>query len=154
MSGSIKFYHPDRPYGFFSNFSTHPIHLKGKQWPTNEHYFQAQKFEGTEHEEHVRLADSPGMAAQMGRDRSRPLRQDWEAVKDDVMRTAVRAKFTQHPELREQLLATGDAFLIEHTRNDSYWGDGGDGRGRNMLGRILMEVREELRSGIAKDAMD
>ena len=152
MPRSIKFYRPDRPYGFFSNFSNHPIHLNGKQWPTSEHYFQAQKFEGTEHEEHVRLAHTPGMAAQMGRDRARPLRQDWEAVKDDVMRTAVRAKFTQHPELREQLLATGEAFLIEHTRNDSYWGDGGDGRGRNMLGRILMEVREELQSGTVKDA--
>ena len=85
------------------------------------------------------------MAAEMGRDRNRPLRRDWEAVKDDVMRTVLRAKFTQHPELREQLLTMGDAYLIEHTRSDSYWGDGGDGSGRNMLGRILMEVRDELR---------
>ncbi|MBD2101679.1 NADAR family protein [Leptolyngbya sp. FACHB-261] len=148
MTRSIKFYHRDKPYGFFSNFSKHGIFLKGKEWPTSEHYFQAQKFEGTEHEELVRLAATPMMCAQMGRERSRPLRQDWEAVKDGVMRTALHAKFTQHPELRDQLLATGDAYLVEHTQNDSYWGDGGDGSGKNMLGRILMELRDELRGAV------
>ncbi len=62
------------------------------------------------------------------------------------MTDAVRAKFTQHDELRALLLATGDAKIVEHTVNDSYWGDGGDGSGRNMLGQILMRVREELRA--------
>jgi ribA/ribD-fused uncharacterized protein len=63
------------------------------------------------------------------------------------MREAVRAKFTQHPELLALLLATGDAHLVEHTANDSYWGDGGDGSGNNMLGRILMQLRDGLRQG-------
>ena len=83
-------------------------------------------------------------AATMGRDRARPLRRDWEEVKDDVMRDALRAKFEQHAELLGLLLSTGDADLVEHTRNDRYWGDGGDGSRLNMLGRILMEVRREL----------
>ena len=83
----------------------------------------------------------------MGRNRSRPLRADWERVRDELMRKAVLAKFTQHPEIRELLLGTGDAMLVEHTTNDSYWGDGGDGRGLNMLGQILVSVREELREG-------
>jgi len=61
------------------------------------------------------------------------------------MRDAVEAKFRQHDELRVLLLGTGDAKLIEHTDNDDYWGDGGDGSGRNELGRILMAVREVLR---------
>jgi ribA/ribD-fused uncharacterized protein len=61
------------------------------------------------------------------------------------MREAVLAKFSQHPELRAELLATGDAKLVEHTDSDAYWGDGGDGSGRNMLGTILMEVRARLR---------
>jgi len=82
----------------------------------------------------------------MGRDRKRPLRRDWEKVKDNIMREAVLAKFTQHEDLRAILLGTGDARLVEHTVNDSYWGDGGDGSGRNRLGEILMSVREELRS--------
>ncbi len=59
---------------------------------------------------------------------------------------AVRAKFTQHPDLRARLLATGNAELVEHTKNDAYWGDGGDGTGENMLGKILMKVREELQA--------
>ncbi len=85
------------------------------------------------------------IAARMGRSRKRPLRKDWEAVKDAIMYEAVLAKFTQHTDLRELLLATGDAKLVEHTENDAYWGDGGDGSGKNRLGRILMRVREELR---------
>lgn len=81
----------------------------------------------------------------MGRDRKRKLRRDWESAKVNVMREAVLAKFSQHDELRELLLSTGDAKLIEHTENDDYWGDGGDGSGKNMLGRILMDVRTALR---------
>lgn len=92
------------------------------------------------------MAAKPMLAASMGRDRKRPLRRDWEAVKEWVMLDALRAKFTQHAELRELLLGTGDARLVEHTANDSYWGDGGDGSGKNRLGHLLMQLRDELRA--------
>ena len=82
----------------------------------------------------------------MGRDRSLPLRSDWEEVKDDVMRVAVEAKIRQHKDIMALLLATGDSEIIEHTTNDSYWGDGGDGSGKNMLGTILMEIRAKILS--------
>jgi N-glycosidase YbiA len=144
---TIRFYSTTAEYGCFSNFAPYPISLLGKTWPTSEHYFQAQKFPDTEHAEAIRRTPSPMIAARMGRDRKKPLRKDWEAVKDRIMYEAVLAKFTQHPELREALLATGDAELVEHTTNDRYWGDGGDGTGQNKLGAILMQVREELRSG-------
>ena len=146
MTGTINFYRTDDEYGDFSNFAPFPITLKGKIWPTSEHYFQAQKFAGTEHEEAIRLEKSPMIAARMGRDRKKPLRTDWETVKDEIMREAVRAKFVQNAELREHLLATGGAEIVEHTTNDAYWGDGGDGSGKNMLGRILMEIRQEIRN--------
>ena len=81
----------------------------------------------------------------MGRDRSRPLRAGWEDVKLAIMREAVLAKFQQHDDLWKILRDTGNSLIVEHTKNDSYWGDGGDGRGQNMLGKILMEVREILR---------
>lgn len=142
----IHFYSTTGPYGCFSNFSRHAIHLDGKKWPTSEHYFQAQKFAGTPHEEEVRQCKTPSEAANRGRSRKLPLRRDWEAVKDQVMLEAVRAKFRQRHELREILLATGDARLVEHTTNDAYWGDAGDGSGKNRLGEILMQVREELRA--------
>ena len=60
------------------------------------------------------------------------------------MRRALRTKFEQHSKLKSLLLSTGDAELIEHTRNDSYWADGGDGSGKNRLGILLMELRAEL----------
>ncbi len=85
------------------------------------------------------------VAAHMGRSRKRPLCKDWESVKDQIMHEAVLAKFTQHADLRETLLGTGNARIVEHTEKDRYWGDGGDGSGRNWLGQILMQVREELR---------
>ena len=143
----INFYSTSGEYGCFSNFSRHAIHLKGKRWPTTEHYFQAQKFAGEPDEEEVRRANKPMLAAQMGRDRKRPLRRDWEKVKERVMLDALRAKFTQHEELKAVLLGTGDAVLVEHTANDSYWGDGGDGSGQNRLGQLLMRVRTELAAG-------
>jgi ribA/ribD-fused uncharacterized protein len=140
----INFYSTGDAYGCFSNFAASPFKIGGKIWKTSEHYFQAQKFAGTEHEEELRLVDSPMVVARMGRSRQRPLRRDWETVKDDIMREALRAKFTQHEDLKKILLETGDAILVEHTANDNYWGDGGDGSGRNMLGKLLMELREEL----------
>lgn len=141
---AINFYSTAGEYGCFSNFSRHSIFLKGKRWRTSEHYFQAQKFAGEPDEEQIRLAKTPSVAASMGRDRKRPLRRDWEAVKERIMLEALRAKFTQHKELKGILLGTGEAILVEHTARDSYWGDGGDGSGKNRLGRLLMEVRAEL----------
>lgn len=89
------------------------------------------------------------VAARMGRSRKRPLRADWETVKDDVMREALRAKFSQHANARDLLLGTGDALIVERTKKDRYWGDGGDGSGLNRLGQLLMEVRKELRADSA-----
>ena len=142
----IHFYSVNDKYGEFSNFAAFPITVKRKSWPTSEHYFQGQKFENPAHREEIRKAKTPMIAARLGRDRKKKLRRDWESVKDNVMREAVRAKFTQHEELRVLLLGTGNAKLVEHTANDAYWGDGGDGSGKNMLGQILMEVREQLRA--------
>jgi len=142
---TIRFYSVNAEYGELSNFAPYPIKLRGKRWPTSEHFFQAQKFADTRDQEEIRAVSSPMIAARMGRDRKRKLRRDWERVKIGIMREAVEAKFTQHNELRELLLATRDAKLVEHTDNDDFWGDGGDGSGRNELGRVLMAVRESLR---------
>jgi ribA/ribD-fused uncharacterized protein len=148
----ILFYRVNDDYGEFSNFAPFPFTLKGKQWPTTEHYFQAQKFAGTEHEEEIRKLASPMVAARKGRSRELPLRRDWESAKDNIMREALQAKFTQHPELQKLLLETGDAVLVEHTQNDRYWGDGGDGLGKNRLGLLLMELREKLREEVTSAA--
>ena len=97
-------------------------------------------------QEKIRQIVSPMDAALEGRNRQNPLRPDWEEVKNKVMLQAFRMKFSQNPEIAKELLATGDAILIEHTRNDDYWADGGDGSGKNKLGLLLMQVREELKN--------
>ena len=135
----------EQPYGCFSNFSAHGFELDKLWWPTSEHYFQAQKFAGTPHVEEVRRAQSPKQAAMRGRSRARPLRADWEQVKDDVMRRGVLRKFETHADLRATLLGTGDEEIVENAPGDYYWGCGSDGSGKNMLGQILMEVRAILR---------
>ena len=140
----IKFYSINDEYGEFSNFARFPIKLKGKRWATSEHYFQAMKFEAAKDKEQIRKSKTPMEAARKGRDRKRKLRRNWESIKDQVMFEAVFAKFSQHDDLKQLLLSTKDAKLIEHTANDSYWGDGGDGKGKNRLGQILMKVRDNL----------
>lgn len=136
----------EEPYGCFSNFSPHGFEFDGIFWKTCEHFFQAQKFAGNaEHVEAVRRAETPKRAATIGRDRKRPLREDWEDVKDGIMYTGVLTKFQTHDQIRDILLSTGDARLVENAPTDYYWGCGQDGSGLNRLGEILMRVRDELR---------
>lgn len=146
MSNVIKFYRMADEFGAFSNFSRHEVKYKGKVWKTSEHAFQAQKFpDNPEIQKQIQKASTPSLAARIGRDRSNPLRKDWESAKDQVMYDVLRAKFTQHQELYDLLLSTGYREIVEHTENDHYWADGGDGSGKNMLGILLMKLRQELR---------
>jgi len=141
---AIRFYKVTDQYGSFSNFSRYGFELDGKYWPTSEHYFQAQKFESVNIQEEIQNAKTPMAAAQMGRDKNRPLRKDWEEIKDAVMKKAVLQKFMTHTELKELLLSTGDEEIIEDTQDDYYWGCGKKGTGKNILGKILIDVRTIL----------
>jgi len=78
-------------YGCFSNFSRHGFELDELWWVTSEHYFQAQKFVDTDPSwfDKIHSVKTPKDAAKMGRDRSHPLRSDWEQVKDGIMQRAV-----------------------------------------------------------------
>ena len=78
----------------------------------------------------------------LGNTRQIKLRPDWEEVKENIMMIALRAKFDQYPELKQILLSTAGNSLVEHTENDTYWGDAGDGSGLNILGDLLVELRE------------
>lgn len=146
MDTPIYFYRTNEEYGIFSNFHRYGFWDGDIRWRTVEHYFQAQKFLDTDIQQRIRNCFKASEAAELGRSRTLPLRQDWESVKDDVMRYAVLQKFSQHEEAKALLLSTGQRILIEHTCNDAYWADGGDGSGKNRLGEILMEVREQFRA--------
>ncbi|MBO9595651.1 MAG: NADAR family protein [Niabella sp.] len=141
---TIKFYKVNEPYGFFSNFAPYPIVIKHEIWKTVEHYFQASKFEDERIKLKIGEMNSPMDVAKEGRKRTNEIRTDWENVKDAIMHEALLCKFSQHPKLRKALVLTADSVLIEHTKNDFYWADGGDGTGKNRLGMLLMNVRDEL----------
>ena len=132
-------------YAFLSNFYPAEVTYKGLTYLSNEAAFQAQKT--LDEEEKAAFA---GMQPKEAKARGRRvlLRKDWEQVKDGIMEEIVRAKFSQHPDLKEQLLSTGDAELVEgNAWNDRYWGvDLRTGKGRNRLGIILMKVRSELKN--------
>lgn len=144
---TIFFYRVQDPYGCFSNFSPHAIQLAGYNWPTVEHYYQAQKFVGTanpEMERRIHQAPTPEVAAELGRHSGYPLRVDWERVKTQVMHQAVLSKFLAHPEIQAVLLSTGNAEIVEASPTDTFWGCGADGTGHNQLGKVLMQVRQEI----------
>ena len=140
----LNFYSVKDPYGEFSNFYRFPITIDEVMWPTSEHYYQAHKYTDSEMQEKVRAAQSPMEAAQIGRDPKFPKREDWDSYKDIAMETAVRAKFSQNEYLKLLLISTNNAVIHEHTKNDCYWGDCGDGSGKDKLGILLMKIRSEL----------
>ena len=153
----IRFYHKHDPYYEFTNFYQAPLQIEGRVWATSENYFQAQKYIGTPLFDAIQQSQTAREAFDISRTPGLGLqwrRSDWEEVKDDVMYVALYAKFTQHQRLRRLLLDTGECKLVEHTSRDSYWGDGGDGRGQNKLGQLLMMLREELRREVEAAAAD
>lgn len=132
---------------FLSNFFPTQIEFEGITYSSTEAAFQAQKtLDQTERKRFIDI--SPSQAKHLGRRVS--LRSDWEDVKARIMHDVVLAKFTQHPDLADKLYLTGDDRLIEgNTWGDTYWGQV-NGKGLNMLGEILMIVRQELREGLSR----
>ena len=128
---------------FLSNFHPSTISFEGQLYPTVEHAYQASKTLDSQIRNMIRKSVSPMDAKKLGR--SLTLRDDWADVKVDVMRKLIREKF-QNPFLQHLLLQTGDLSLINENRwNDKFWGVC-KGVGENWLGRILEEVREEIRN--------
>ena len=128
-------------FDWLSNFYQCQVEFEGMNFSNVEAAFQAAKcLDMKERERFFGL--SGGQAKRLGR--RVELRSDWEEVKIDIMRQVLKSKFTQNPELREKLIATGDTELIEGNNwNDTFWGVC-RGKGRNHLGKLLMEVRAEL----------
>lgn len=130
------------PHRFLSNFWSSAVILDGHSYRTVEHAFQAAKTDDTD--ERRRIRNEPDAAGAKRRGKRVELREDWEQIKLDVMKGLLRQKFGTEP-LKSKLLKTGKAELIEgNWWGDMYWGVC-DGKGYNHLGKLLMEVREELR---------
>jgi ribA/ribD-fused uncharacterized protein len=128
---------------FLSNFTAAAVELDGEWYPSVEHAYQAAKTEDVAARQRFRaFGVTPGQAKRMGR--RVEIRESWEAVRIAVMRDLLRQKFA-HPKLRAKLLATGNEKLVEtNDWNDTFWGVC-DGIGENRLGKMLMEIRAEIR---------
>lgn len=134
----------DDDYAFLSNFHLCTIVHDGHACKSSEHAFQAAKTLNKGEQRQIRFASSPGKAKRMGKEVT--LRPDWESAKINIMLDILRIKFAI-PELRDKLLATGDATLIEgNTWGDQFWGVC-RGKGQNWLGKLLMQVRSEIVDG-------
>lgn len=132
-------------YAAFSNFYPSPFTMDGYEWPTVEHYFQAAKFVNhPSYYERIHDAATPLKAKDLGQNRRLTIVADWDRNRCTVMARALNAKF-EDPTLRELLLSTGNAKLIEANTHDEYWGIG-SGKGANHLGRLLMKLRDQLQT--------
>ena len=130
-------------FHFLSNFHLDVFEWRGEMARSSEHHYQASKALHPQDAFRIRTAPTPGVSKEWGKLVER--RPDFDDIKVDLMYEIVLAKFTQLTNLREKLLATGDAELIEgNNHGDTFWGTV-NGKGHNKLGKILMRVREELR---------
>jgi ribA/ribD-fused uncharacterized protein len=124
----------------FSNFCTFPVNIEGfGKFPTSEAALQAYKDPAnTEYVRKQLTSRSPLASKNMGNRIKR--RDDWETVREGLMLRILRKKFSQYPYLRRTLLATGLSPIIQRSRCDAVWGDGG-GTGQNLLGKLLARLR-------------
>ena len=147
----VRFYRAnERPYGALSNLYRRAVVFEGVTYPTSEHAYQAGKARQPEVRAWLMAAPSPALLAMAAHGLYQwDIVPNWSRIKFDRMRGVLWAKFTQHADLRELLLSTGEARLVEHATVDNavnrLWGEVEGKGGRNMLGAMLMEVRQRLR---------
>ncbi|WP_069301498.1 NADAR family protein [Neptunicoccus sediminis] len=138
----VRFHGASGRYGFLSNFSAYGFRVDEVFWPTVEHYYQASKFETPDKKQEILNCETPRLAKKLG-GQVDGIRNDWLEERVSVMRFAVLKKFQQNDDIARSLCEiTGQIFEI--SEDDCFWGVGAEGTGENMLGKILMGVREQV----------
>lgn len=140
----INFYFRKEKYGWLSNFHRSEQIVNGIIYFTNEHYYQSMMAKDPLVRWWIASAPNPFLAMKAGEAlrKDKELRDDWNTMKVKIMLIGLRAKF-KNPLLRQKLLDTGNAILHEDSPTDKFWGK----KGKDMLGKLLMQVREEIRGG-------
>lgn len=143
--GYIWFHHDKNRYtDFLDPYYQSPVQVGGKTFRCCEAAYQAAKF-SHQPQLAMQFINLKGeQAAKLGEHLKNQRRPDWNQIRKSVMLEVLRSKFQQAPELRNRLIATGNAYLVYHSKKNAYWGDGGNGKGKNHLGHLLMQVRGEL----------
>lgn len=151
----VRFYRAnEKPYGAFSNLYRRKLVFEGRLYPTSEHAYQAGKARKEAVREWLLSAPSPALVAMAAHGLyTWDVVPNWSQIKYDRMRCVLRAKFEQHADLMALLLSTGEARLVEVAIVDNavnrLWGEV-NGRGQNMLGVMLMELRTEFRESLER----
>lgn len=168
---TLYFYGGDSP---FSNFYPVNITYNSKEYSTTEHLFQSMKFENEQYSELIRIADTPAKAAALARQKKNTrhdrwyvnknlypnlfindvidwsiqhgirIRSDWDTYRNEVMWLALKIKFSI-PQFKQYLLDTGNVVIYEDSPTDYYWGIGEKKNGQNMLGKMLVHLRNLIR---------
>lgn len=141
----VGFY--EREYYALSNFSSFAMMWKGAFYLTSEHVYQAEKFEDEEIKESIRKTMSAHDSKIVSHAHKDKYRKDWDDVKVGVMKEILREKVQQHPYIKKKLLDSNGRELIEDSPDDNFWGWGEHKDGKNMLGKLWMEIREEIKAG-------
>ena len=130
----------------YSNLALIPVTIDSFTWHSAEQFYQASKFTDEVIITRIKGCSNPFQCAAIGQTREFKIKDDWEEIKVSVMERAIQARFDQHPDLAE-ILKRSKGILYDHSAVDSFWGIGyGDGQSRNITGKILMKIRDDLQS--------
>jgi len=150
---AVVFHKTKERWGELSNMASgFPLVVVGSVWPSSEALYQACRFP---HLPDVQLSIAQQTSAMAAKMKSKPRRsesrEDWPRIRVRIMRWVLRVKLAQHMNsFGSVLVATGDSSIVERSTKDRYWGaiesEDGTLEGENVLGRLLMELREELRT--------
>jgi len=143
----VGFY--EREFYVFSNFSSFQVEWMGYLWPTSEHAYQAARFfdSSPEYVQKIKDTRSAHEAFEIAQGNKQYQRDNWEAIKTEVMLEICRHKLQQNPYVWHKLQLTNNEHLVEDSPVDSFWGWGANRQGRNELGKVWMKLREEVQNG-------
>lgn len=138
----IRFYEGE--YYLLSNFSAHRVFFEGAEYMTAEHAYQAAKFQDPSMRQKIKDAPSAYLAREWAQTKEGRV-EGFEEKKIGIIKSIMKAKTEQHADVREKLSGTGEAVLEKNHPSDSYWGTGADGKGENVMGKLWMEIRNEMK---------
>lgn len=132
-----------------SNFYPSKIIIRGQEWPTSEHVFQAAKFIDPDTRELIRVCETARLAKQLAQELKDEVRPDWKKISISVMYKTLKLKFNQNPNLITKLKNSTDHIVEDNYWHDNFWGDCHcdackDIKGENWLGKLLMRLRDEM----------
>ena len=145
----------EQEYYVLSNFSAFSLYYRGLRFDTSEAAYHWEKFPDDPDIQHCILkTESAHEAFKIAERHKASRRKDWDEVKVGIMKVILQAKANQHEYVRRKLLETGERELIEDSWRDSFWGWGENKDGQNMLGKLWMQIRDELRQELSNQALN